>query len=75
MLKAIDINSDTEDAEGRGKISLIFAVEDVDKAWNELRKKGIQFVANPTDRPEWGIWTAHFTDPDGNIIEINSPRK
>jgi catechol 2,3-dioxygenase-like lactoylglutathione lyase family enzyme len=27
------------------------------------------------DRPEWGIRTAHFRDPDGNLIEINQPLK
>jgi predicted enzyme related to lactoylglutathione lyase len=47
-------------------------VEDVDAACLELQKKGIAILVPPIDRPAWTIRTAHFKDPDGNIIEINS---
>jgi lactoylglutathione lyase len=55
------------------RMALIFAVEDVDRAWTELGKRGAEFVTRPADRPHWGIRTAHLRDPDGNLIEINQP--
>ena len=52
-------------------ILLALAVENVDAAYAELITKGVTFVTPPTDRPEWGIRTAHFRDPDGLLLEIN----
>ncbi len=49
---------------------LVFEVEDVDATAEHLRSLGVDFVAPPTDRPEWGQRTAHLRDPDGNLIEI-----
>jgi lactoylglutathione lyase len=46
-------------------------VEDVDAAYEQLRQRGIEFVAPPQDRPAWFLRTAHFRDPEGNLIEIN----
>lgn len=44
-------------------------VEDVDAVYEELVAKGVEFIREPIDR-EWGMRTAHFKDPDGNIWEI-----
>ncbi len=52
---------------------LVLAAADLDAAAEVLRSRGVVFVAAPQDRPEWGVRTAHFRDPDGNLIEINSP--
>lgn len=52
-------------------ILLALAVENVDAAYAELTAKGVTFVVPPTDRPEWGLRTAHFRDPDGLLLEIN----
>lgn len=56
------------DIQDRGLI--FFMVPDVDSTCAELEAKGITFVVPPTDRPGWGLRTAHFRDPDGNLIEI-----
>lgn len=57
----------------RGPHGLLAAgVADVDSAYAELNAKGVTFVRPPTDQP-WGLRTAHFTDPDGNLWEINQP--
>jgi len=53
----------------------LFEVPNVDRASQELKTKGVVFETEPMDRPEWGIRTAHFRDPDGNLIEINQPLK
>ncbi len=52
---------------------LVLATAHVDAAAEALRAKGVLLVSEPTDRPDWGIRTAHFRDPDGHLIEINCP--
>ena len=59
--------------DGQDPIALILAVDDVDVVYQELTAKGVPFVTQPMDRPDWGIRTAHFRDPDRNLIEINTP--
>ncbi len=49
---------------------LEFFVQELDNVYNTLRDKGIQFVSEPTDHPDWGIRTAYFTDLDGNLVEL-----
>lgn len=55
------------------RVALTFTVDDVNAAFEELRLRGAQPVTAPQDRPDWVIRTAHFRDPDGNLIEINAP--
>ena len=45
------------------------AVDDVDATCAELSKRGVELLNGPIDRP-WGIRTASFRDPAGNIWEI-----
>ena len=56
---------------GQDHVCLAFAVDDVDAACGHIRTHGVALVAEPADHPDWGIRTAHFRDPDGNLIEIN----
>jgi len=51
------------------------SLSNVDEVTKELKAKGVVFETGPIDRSEWGIRTAHFRDPDGNLIEINQPLK
>jgi len=51
--------------------TIIFRVDEVDAACRYLLEKGVILVTEPVDRSEWGIRTAHFRDPDGNLVEIN----
>ena len=48
-----------------GSCSIGFNVEDVDKTYLELQKKGIRFVMPPTQREGEGIRLAVCIDPDG----------
>lgn len=66
--RGLPVIAATQDA-----VCFIFAVEDVDAACRELQVKGVRLELEPADRPDWGIRTAHFRDPDGNLIEINQP--
>lgn len=49
---------------------LAAGVEDVDAAYQELLAKGVTFLRPPTNQ-SWGLRTAHFADPEGNLWEIN----
>jgi catechol 2,3-dioxygenase-like lactoylglutathione lyase family enzyme len=51
------------------KSQLVSFVDDVDAIYADLSAKGVEFVREPVDR-EWGLRTAHFRDPDGNIWEL-----
>lgn len=45
------------------------SVDDVDATAAELQARGIELLNGPLDRP-WGIRTAAFQDPAGNVWEI-----
>ncbi|HEU5198623.1 MAG TPA: VOC family protein [Ktedonobacterales bacterium] len=49
-------------------------VEHVDAAYETLKARGVAFLTPPTDQP-WGLRTAHFADPEGNLWEIHQPIK
>ena len=56
-------------SESGARMQLTIDVEDVDAACDELRRRGIELLNGPIDRP-WGIRTAAFRDPDGHVWEI-----
>jgi uncharacterized glyoxalase superfamily protein PhnB len=56
--------------EGGPRVLLAAGVEDVDAAYEALKAKGVTFLRPPTNQP-WGLRTAHFADPEGNLWEIN----
>jgi len=56
--------------EGGPRGLLAAGVADVHAAYEELKAKGVTFVRPPTEQ-HWGLRTAHFADPEGNIWEIN----
>ncbi len=51
---------------------LAAGVEDIDAAYEMLKAKGVTFLRPPTDQA-WGLRTAYFADPEGNLWEINQP--
>ena len=36
-------------------------------------KKGINFINEPTDMPDWGMRVVHLRDPEENLIEFFTP--
>ncbi|HWR53319.1 MAG TPA: VOC family protein [Bryobacteraceae bacterium] len=58
---------------GAHRFMVVLEADDVDKAVTEIATRGIKAIAAPVDRPEWTVRTAHFLDPDGNLVEINKP--
>lgn len=49
--------------------SVEFLVDNVNKAYVELKSKGVKFIKELHDEL-WGGRQATFTDPDGNILQI-----
>lgn len=53
-------------------LEIHFDVPDVDAAYGELVKRGVEFEDPPANRP-WGTRMAAFHDPEGFVIEIVGP--
>jgi len=47
-----------------------FVVDDVKKSYEELKKKGVKFIAKPFIAPSGDMEFATFVDPEGNILQI-----
>jgi catechol 2,3-dioxygenase-like lactoylglutathione lyase family enzyme len=73
MAAAVGTEAKPSEADSQDKVAFIFSVENVDSAYAQLQANGVTFVTEPQDRADWGIRTAHFRDPDGNLLEIYSP--
>ncbi len=71
MSEAIASTGLPPEAKSQDTVCLCFEVENVDTTCQKLKEKGVGLVAEPADRPDWGIRTAHFRDPAGNLIEIS----
>jgi catechol 2,3-dioxygenase-like lactoylglutathione lyase family enzyme len=54
-----------------GKLEVFLLVDDIDKAYQDLREKGVKFVTEPRDQP-WGGRAAPFIDPGGNMFILES---
>ncbi len=71
--EALGTSNLPESAVVQDKIALIFAVDDLDITVKSLKERNVEFITEPQERPEWGIRVVYLRDPDGNLIEINSP--
>ena len=56
-------------AEAGSRVQFTISVDDVDATCEELKRRGVELLNGPIDRP-WGIRTAAFRDPGGHIWEI-----
>ncbi len=66
-------NADKEQPVGYREKSLIgFNVDNVDDTYAALKAKGVTFINEPTDMPDWGMRTVHLRDPEDNLIELYS---
>ena len=51
------------------RVLLCTRADNVDAAYETLTAKGVEFTQPPIDQ-YWGLRTAFFKDPEGNIWEI-----
>jgi len=66
-----DIDGVSFGLEPKAKLQICLLVDDVDEAYQSLKKKGVKFVTEPKDQP-WGVRDATFVDADGNKFVIES---
>lgn len=52
---------------------LVFKVDNVDITYRELIARGATPIAEPQDRPAWGVRTAPFKAHDDYIVEVYTP--
>ena len=57
--------------EPKSETEICLLVDDVDKTFQNLKNKGLEFATEPKDQP-WGVRDASFVDPDGNKFIIES---
>ncbi len=48
--------------------TLAFAVDALDDYCAGLRARGVSFVSDEANHPEWGLRTVFLLDPDGNLL-------
>ena len=73
MAPAVGNADKTQPSGCREKLMVSFEVENVDKAYQTFLEKGIDFINQPTDMPDWGMRVVHLRDPEENLIELFTP--
>ena len=69
-------NADKSQPSGyREKSMVSFEVENVDETYQAFSAKGVHFINQPTDMPDWGMRVVHLRDPEENLIEFFTPLK
>jgi|SRR5579863_2496276 len=46
-----------------------FLVDDVDRTYEDIRRRGLEFESAPADQP-WGARATTLRDPDGNCVYL-----
>ena len=54
----------------REKMMVSFEVKNVDETYKTLLAKGVTFINEPIDMPDWGMRVVHLRDPEENLIEL-----
>ncbi len=57
----------------REKSMISFSVDNVDETFAALKAKGVVFISEPMDMPDWGMRTLYLRDPEENLIELFTP--
>lgn len=59
----------------RDKMMVSFEVDSVDETFQTLSVKGVEFINQPIDMPDWGMRVVYLRDPEENLIELFTPLK
>jgi catechol 2,3-dioxygenase-like lactoylglutathione lyase family enzyme len=73
MAEAVGTGKLPQEVACQDRAMLIFETEDVGAAVAALGAREAEFVVDAADYPGWGIRAAYMRDPDGTLIELNSP--
>jgi len=75
MAPAVGNIEKTQPVGYREKSMISFEVENVDATYQTLLGKGVEFINQPADMPDWGMRVVHLRDPEDNLIELFTPLK
>jgi len=75
MAPAVGNAEKTQPSGYREKSMISFEVENVDKTYQTFLEKGVDFINQPTDMPDWFMRVVHLRDPEENLIELYTPLK
>lgn len=70
QLQAGDVNLTLFERDTPGLNHIAFAVDDIDKTYEELKEKGVEFTVKPRLNPETGRILAMFKDVDGQDWQL-----
>lgn len=73
MAPAVDNADKVQPINCREKSLVAFEVVNVDEAYQSLKAKGVEFINEPKDMPDWGMRVVHLRDPEENLIELFTP--
>ena len=73
MASAVGNDEKTQPIGYREKSMVVFEVQNVDDTYQAFLEKGIDFINEPTDMPDWGMRVVHLRDPEENLIEFFTP--
>jgi catechol 2,3-dioxygenase-like lactoylglutathione lyase family enzyme len=73
MAPAVGNAEKTQPSGYREKSMISFEVENVDETYQTFLEKGVEFINQPTDMPDWGMRVVHLRDPEDNLIELFTP--
>ncbi len=73
MASSVGNDEKTQPIGYREKSMIVFKVENVDDTYQTFLEKGINFINEPTDMPDWGMRVVHLRDPEENLIEFFTP--
>jgi predicted enzyme related to lactoylglutathione lyase len=70
MAMAIGDQTAKKSGASQDRSVIVIEVENVSATYEKLKNKGVSFLTEPKDMPDWGIRVAHFRDTEGNLLEI-----
>ena len=73
MAQAVGTGALPQEVACQDRAMLIFEAQDLGATLTGLRARGAQIVVDAADYHGWGIRAAYLRDPDGTLIELNSP--
>ena len=67
-IERVEPGADEEGLVGR-YVGVSLSVDDIEKAYQTLKERGVPFEG-PPERMPWGGVMAHLRDPDGNVLTL-----
>jgi len=70
MAPVVDNMDKDQPTNCREKMMVSFEVDSVDETFKTLSAKGVKFINQPIDMPDWGMRVVYLRDPEENLIEL-----